>query len=53
MVWTMKGEIENQNVKGLSKTQLDQAFHRIYLESGCMPVNSLRDVFVDEGYLIS
>ena len=53
MVWAMKGEIEHQNVKGLSKTQLDQAFHRIYLESGCMPVNSLRDVFVDEGYLIS
>jgi hypothetical protein len=52
MVWKMKDDIQQQNLKGLSNVELDKAFHRIYLESGCMPVNSLRSVFKNEGYLV-
>jgi hypothetical protein len=52
MVWQMKDDIQQQNLKGLSNVELDKAFHRIYLESGCMPVNSLRSVFKNEGYLV-
>ena len=31
--------------------ELDQAFHAVYLNSGCMPVESLRQVFSHLGYL--
>jgi hypothetical protein len=51
MVWQMKNEIQTENIKGLSELELNQAFHSVYLESGCMPVNSLRSVFVNQGYL--
>ena len=51
MVWKMKGEVLEQNLKQLSEIELDKAFHKVYLQSGCMPVNSLRSIFVDEGYL--
>jgi len=51
MVWEMKQEIESKNLKQLSQLELDQAFHKVYLTSGCMPVNNLRDVFTHHGYL--
>ncbi|MFT6154887.1 MAG: hypothetical protein ACJA0E_001885 [Bermanella sp.] len=51
MVWKIKKEIETENKKSLSELELNQAFHSVYLESGCMPVNSLRSVFVNKGYL--
>ena len=51
MVWELKKEIQTKNVKSLSDVELDKAFHRVYLQSGCMPVNSLRSVFVQQGFL--
>ena len=51
MVWELKKEIQTKNVKSLSDVELDKAFHRVYLQSGCMPVNSLRSVFVEQGFL--
>lgn len=51
MVWELKKEIQTKNVKSLSDFELDKAFHRVYLQSGCMPVNSLRSVFVEQGFL--
>ena len=51
MVWQLKKDIQAANKKGLSPLALDQAFHEVYLTSGCMPVESLRSVFTDLGYL--
>lgn len=51
MVWEMKTEIVSKNLKGLDPSSLDQHFHQIYLRSGCMPVESLKKVFMNEGYL--
>ena len=51
MVWEIKSDIVSENLKQLSDIELDRAFHAIYLESGCMPVTNLRDVFVNQGYL--
>lgn len=51
MVWELKKEIQTKNKKSLSDVELDKAFHRVYLQSGCMPVNSLRSVFVQQGFL--
>ena len=51
MVWELKSDIVSENLKQLSDIELDRAFHAIYLESGCMPVTNLRDVFVNQGYL--
>ena len=38
MVWKLKNEIIQSNKKNLSSIEIDQAFHRIFLESGFMPV---------------
>ena len=35
----------------LTGLDLDRAFHRVYLESGNMPVSRLREVFGEEGML--
>ncbi|NVK37123.1 MAG: DUF885 family protein [Gammaproteobacteria bacterium] len=51
LVWQLKQDLSAANKKQLDQTALDQAFHRVYLQSGCMPVNSLRKVFENEGYL--
>jgi uncharacterized protein (DUF885 family) len=51
MVWKIKQQIKTENKKSLTELELNQAFHSVYLESGCMPVNNLRSVFVNKGYL--
>ncbi len=51
LVWEMKNEIFSQNKKNLSEEDLDREFHRIYLESGNMPVATLREVFKYEELL--
>jgi hypothetical protein len=51
LVWKLKQDIQTANKKDLDALALDQAFHKIYLESGCMPVESLRTVFAQQGYL--
>ena len=51
MVWEMKNDLVDANLKQLSIDELDREFHRIYLQSGCMPVASLREVFRHEGFL--
>ena len=51
MVWELKDELVASNPKGLTTEELDREFHRLYLQSGCMPVASLREVFQHEGFL--
>ena len=51
LVWQLKQDIQCLNKKELSPLELDQAFHKVYLESGCMPVENLRSVFQHEGFL--
>jgi uncharacterized protein (DUF885 family) len=51
LVWQLKQDIQAANKKDLGSLALDQAFHKVYLESGCMPVESLRTVFQNEGFL--
>lgn len=51
MVWELKDDIVAANKKLLPKDELDKEFHRIYLQSGCMPVTLLRDVYRHEGLL--
>lgn len=51
MVWQLKKELAESNTKQLSQLDLDREFHRIYLQSGCMPVNYLREVFQHESML--
>lgn len=51
LVWQLKQDIQSLNKKELSPLELDQAFHKVYLESGCMPVENLRSVFQHEGFL--
>jgi uncharacterized protein (DUF885 family) len=49
MVWELKRDVERES--GLSGLELDRRFHRLYLESGNMPVRFLRRVFQHEGLL--
>lgn len=51
LVWQLKKDIITANKKDLSELALDRAFHKTYLESGCMPVENLRRVFEHQGYL--
>lgn len=51
LVWKLKQDIQAANKKDLDALALDQAFHKVYLESGCMPVEDLRRVFIDKGFL--
>lgn len=51
LVWQLKQDIQAANKKELEPLALDQAFHKVYLESGCMPVENLRTIFEQQGYL--
>lgn len=51
LVWQLKQDIEQANHNKLNSTELDRAFHKVYLQSGCMPVENLRLVFNELGYL--
>jgi hypothetical protein len=51
LVWQLKQDIQAANKKDLGSLALDQAFHKVYLESGCMPVESLRTVYKNAGFL--
>jgi uncharacterized protein (DUF885 family) len=51
LVWELKQDIAKANLKQLPELELDREFHRVYLQSGCMPVTSLRSVFQHEGFL--
>ena len=51
LVWEMKEDIVRANRFGLGQAELDREFHRIYLQSGCMPVTTLREVYRHEGML--
>ncbi len=51
LVWELKNEIVAANRRGLDAAELDREFHRIYLQSGCMPVTVLREVYHHEGLL--
>ncbi|CAH0990047.1 hypothetical protein SIN8267_00130 [Sinobacterium norvegicum] len=51
LVWQLKQDIQQANRKELNSNELDRAFHKVYLQSGCMPVENLRLVFNELGYL--
>jgi hypothetical protein len=51
LVWETRREITEANRRQLSAAELDREFHRLYLESGCMPVTTLREVYRHEGLL--
>ncbi|MBL4797514.1 MAG: DUF885 family protein [Oleispira sp.] len=51
LVWQLKQDIQGTNKKNLDALALDQAFHKVYLESGCMPVENLRTIFIHKGFL--
>jgi hypothetical protein len=51
MVWQMKHEIATAQAGKFEGLELDRTFHRIYLESGNMPLTRLRRVFQHEGLL--
>lgn len=51
LVWEMKEDIVQANRLGLTQPELDREFHRIYLQSGCMPLTALREVYRHEGML--
>lgn len=48
LVWELKRDYEKAVGDRLPAPQRDTEFHRIYLESGCMPVSMLRDVYAHE-----
>lgn len=45
LVWQLKRDYQQATKDSLSPVEQDQAFHRIYLQSGNMPVAKLRTVF--------
>jgi len=51
MVWRMKTEIATAQAGRFEGLELDRTFHRIFLESGNMPLTRLRRVFQHEGLL--
>lgn len=50
LVWSLKRDIEAANPQ-MDSVERDRAFHRIYLQSGNMPVRFLRRIFAHEGML--
>ena len=48
LVWTLKKDYPAAVADSMSEQETDQNFHRIYLESGNMPVAMLRSVFEHE-----
>jgi hypothetical protein len=51
MVWDMKRDIATAQEGVCEGLELDRKFHRIFLESGNMPLTRLRRVFQHEGLL--
>ncbi|HET6610837.1 MAG TPA: DUF885 family protein [Kofleriaceae bacterium] len=47
MVWELKAEVAKKQAGRLEGLDLDRAFHRLYLESGNMPLRFLRRVFAE------
>ena len=45
LVWSLKRDLERAQRGKLEGRELDRVFHRVYLESGNMPVSFLRRVF--------
>jgi len=48
LVWQLKKDYQSAVADSMSAQEIDQNFHRIYLESGNMPVAMLRSVFEHE-----
>ncbi len=51
LVWSLKREAEKANDGRRTPQELDREFHRVYLESGNMPVSFLRQVMSQEGLI--
>ena len=51
LVWELKRDIVEAQRGKLEGLDLDREFHRVYLETGNMPVSYLRRVFEHEGML--
>lgn len=51
LVWQLKRDLEAAQTGRLAGATLDREFHRVYLESGNMPVAFLRRVFEHQGLL--
>ena len=51
LVWNLKRDLERSPSGPGPGLELDRAFHRVYLESGNMPVSRLRRVFEHRGML--
>jgi uncharacterized protein (DUF885 family) len=50
LAWQLKDDVRAANPT-LAASELDRTFHRVYLESGNMPVSFLRRVFAHQGLL--
>jgi uncharacterized protein (DUF885 family) len=48
LVWKLKRDYEEAVTGTMPREDIDRSFHRIYLESGNMPVACLRRVFEHE-----
>jgi uncharacterized protein (DUF885 family) len=48
LVWQLKRDVQNATAEALSRDEQDRYFHRVYLESGNMPVAQLRRVFEND-----
>lgn len=51
LVWALKRELAAHNAGRLEGLALDRAFHRVYLQSGNMPISFLRRCLQREGLL--
>ncbi|EPJ53731.1 MAG: hypothetical protein OFPI_09330 [Osedax symbiont Rs2] len=51
LVWQLKEDLINAQAGKLSVLAIDQLFHRVYLQSGNMPVAMLRQGFVQKGLI--
>ena len=51
LVWQLKHDLSVAQSGRLQGVELDRLFHRLYLQSGNMPLSFLRRVFVHEGLL--
>ncbi len=51
LVWALRREVAASRSHGLEGLDIDRAFHRVYLQSGNMPLKHLRRVMVREGLL--
>lgn len=51
LVWQLKADFNQAQAGKLDEHARDQRFHQIFLNSGCMPVAMLRQVFSQQGWL--